>query len=232
MTTPILDWAPRHDPRSRQYPVRATVGQVARRDRLWDHGPILDQGREGACVGFAWAAEAFATPVPVDLTRLKDHVPQDGNLFARYLYGMAQQIDEWEGEGYSGTSVLAGAKATANTNLLREYRWAFNVDELADAVISVGPAVIGIPWFEGMYSAPGGILTRSGALVGGHALLVLGYHPESKRIPGRATFTLVNSWGADWGDQGLAEITVEDLAALLADRGEACVPVSRSYGRS
>lgn len=226
----ILDWAPNHDPRSLDYPIRETVGRVERRDRQWDTGPVTDQGREGACVGFAWTNEATAKPVPADLTRLRVHAPHDPNLFASFLYGMAQYIDEWEGQAYSGTSVLAGAKAAQNAGLLKAYRWAFNIDDVIDAIITTGPVVIGIPWYDGMYQAPNGVLRRAGSKVGGHALLATGYTQQSEKVGG-PSITLQNSWGDDWGINGLAEIAVPDLTALLAEQGEACVPTSRSYGR-
>lgn len=230
-TPRTLDWQPNHDPRSRDYPIREEIGTVVRKERHWKVGPILDQGREGACVGFAWAAEAFADPIPVDLSRMKAHTPAPPNEYALFLYGMAQYLDQWPGQGYSGTSVLAGAKASQNLGTLRRYHWAFGVEDVIDAVVATGPVVIGIPWYSGMYSAPGGLLRPSGSLVGGHALLVVGYIPESDRADGKATLLLQNSWGTDWGITGLAEITIGDLAKLLADNGEACVPTSRSFGR-
>lgn len=228
----VLDWKPNHDERSRDYAIRPTLrSSLKRKDRLWTPGPILDQGREGACVGFAWAAEAFAKPIPVDLARMKAHTPSTHNAYASFLYGQARYIDEWPGENYEGTSVLAGAKASANMGTVREYRWAFSMDDLIDSVIAKGPVVIGLNWYSGMYNAPNGVLKRSGTLVGGHALLVVGFNLASTKIPGKSTLIIQNSWGKTWGINGLAEITVEDLSALLKEQGEACVPTRRSYGR-
>jgi hypothetical protein len=228
---PKLDWQPRFDPRSKNFPVRATLrSSIRRRNKLWKVGPILDQGYEGACVGFGWTAEALSTPVAVRLHWMRVEVPRDPDKFARLVYRNAQRIDEWAGEDYEGTSVLAGAKAMKQFGLLREYRWAFNIEQVADAVLSKGPVVIGIPWYEGMYEAPNGVLRRSGALVGGHCLLVVGYHVADPELGGEDGFVLQNSWGASWGKNGLAKIKKSELAELLADDGEACVPVSRSYG--
>lgn len=228
----VLDWKPNFDERSREYPVRAKLrSAVKRKDRLWTPGPILNQGREGACVGFAWAAEAFASPIAVDLHRMRANTPATHDMYARFLYGQARYIDEWAGEAYEGTSVLAGAKASQNMNTIREYRWAFTIEDVIDSVIAKGPVVIGINWYDGMYSAPNGILRKSGTIVGGHALLIVGFNVNSEKIPGKSTFILQNSWGTSWGINGLAEITVEDLAALLKENGESCVPTRRSYGR-
>jgi hypothetical protein len=61
----------------------------------------LDQGKEGACVGFAWSHELAAYPVRVEV---------DDEFARSKIYAEAQKIDEWPGEAYHGTSVLAGAK--------------------------------------------------------------------------------------------------------------------------
>lgn len=231
--TPVLDWRPQHDPRSRDFPIRTALPrQAARRDRLWTPGGITDQRAEGACVGHAWTAEARAKPIPVDLARLKAHTPITGDKFASFVYGMAKWLDPWAGEDYDGTSVLAGAKAMQNLKLLREYRWAFGgATEVADTISAKGPVVLGINWYTAMYEAPGGVLRRGGSLAGGHSLLALGVTRNSTKIPGKTTITLQNSWGEDWGIKGLAEIALEDLDSLLHEDGEACVPTSRSYGR-
>ncbi len=223
---PILDWRSRHDPRSRQYRAWALWDAVSAptRPRFWTPGPVLDQGREGACVGFAWAGELAASPI---------RVRGVNEAYAHAIYRRAQQLDPWPGEAYSGTSVLAGAQTCAERGLIAEYRWAFSVEELRDAVISLGPAVIGVPWREGMYKPrPSGLIDVTGPVVGGHALLVTGYHPRM-RIRGEGwfrrheVFRLRNSWGPRYGRGGNALISAADLAALLAENGEACIPVTR-----
>lgn len=233
MTTPILDWRPSHDPRNRNYPIRTALPtSKARRTKHYKIGPITDQGAEGACVGHSWTAEALAEPIPVDIPRLKAYTPQDPNEFARFVYGMAQYLDPWEGEQYEGTSVNAGAQALANLGLLKEWRWAFGgAEEVADTVSWKSPVVIGIPWYDSMYEAPNGVLRVGGRVVGGHAILVSGVTLNSQRIPGQTTVTLTNTWGEDWGIKGQAELSLTDLGNLLRQDGEACVPLRRSYGR-
>ena len=232
MPTPVLDWKPNHDPRSRNYSIRAALGTgLERRDRQWAPGPVLDQRAEGACVGFAFASEALADPIPVDVTRLRATVPHNLDHFARFLYGMAKYIDEWPDENYEGTSVNAGAKSARNIGILNTYHWAFDIDAVIDAVCHVGPVVIGSNWHQGMYDAPGGVLTPSGPVVGGHAYLLTGFRLSSFRLGGAPSLTVKNSWGTGWGTNGLAEIGIPHMAALLAQSGEACIPTSRSYGR-
>lgn len=222
-----LDWAANYDERSRNFPIRGVVrSAVKRKNKLWKVGPILDQGQEGACVGFGWTAEALASPIRVDLSRIKTRAPKEPNKFAQYVYAFAKTIDEFEGVDYDGTSVLAGAKSMQTFRLLKEYRWAFSIDEVIDGIIAKGPVVLGIPWYDGMYEAPNGILTVSGKVVGGHCILAVGY----KVYPGgEDAVILQNSWGTSWGNNGLAEIKVSELAKLVAE-GEACLPIKRAFG--
>lgn len=228
----VLDWGPNHDPRSLAFAVRSVIQTVPTpRNKLWRTGQILDQGREGACVGFGWTAEALSTPVAVNLSRTKIKVPTEPNAFARNIYREAQKIDEWAGESYEGTSVLAGAKVMRSLNLVREYRWAFTSDDILDSLLTKGPVVIGIWWYSGMYNAPNGVLSVSGQKVGGHCLAIVGYRLAKDSKTGYDSYILQNSWGNDWGINGLAEIRVDQLNELIQDEGEACVPTMRSYGR-
>lgn len=236
MTTPVLnptlDWKSRHDERSIAYGIAPKLDMEAPLvDRMWAPGLMLNQKNEGACVGFAFASEALAEPIPVDLTRLKANVPPTWDLFARFLYGMARYLDPWPGEDYEGTSVLAGAKAAQNVGLLPAYRWAFGLDEVVRTVVQKGPVVLGTNWYSDMYAPKSGIVTPTGSLVGGHAYLLCGYRTSVPQLDGAPGAVIKNSWGTTWGLNGLATISLPHLNTLLQQDGEACVPVSRSYGR-
>jgi hypothetical protein len=230
MTPRTFDWGVNYDERSKDFPIRAVIRKaVKRKNRLWQVGPILDQGSEGACVGFGWTAEGLASPVRVNLSRLKVRAPKEPNKFAQYVYAFAKTIDEYDGVDYEGTSVLAGAKSMQTFGLLKEYRWAFSMNEVIDSIISKGPVVLGIPWYDGMYEAPGGVLKVSGENIGGHCILAVGYRVASPLAGGKDTVILQNSWGTEWGINGLAEIEVSELAKLVAE-GEACLPIKRAFG--
>lgn len=227
----ILDWRPRFDERSRQFAIRGLVSTPPkRRNKLWRTPAMpLDQLNEGACVTHGWTHEALSSPVIVDFSRLKfKDSPRDPQQFAFWGYNEAKKIDEWEGENYEGTSVLAGAKLMQKVGVVKEYRWAFNIEEVIDAVLSKGPVVIGINWYDGMYETQGDYLRVWGNLAGGHCLLVVGYKIED----GQEYLILLNSWGPGWGKNGLAKIAKADLARLLIEEGgEACIATRRSYGR-
>jgi hypothetical protein len=225
----ILDWRPHHDIRSRDYPVRAVLPRtVAPTNRVWRTGPVLDQGNEGACVGFAWTAELVAEP----FAHLDVEVPV-AERFAHRLYRRAQQVDAWPGEDYDGTSVLAGAKTCREWGMISEYRWAFSLADVRDTVVAHGPVVIGVWWHESMFwPRPSGLVDVHGHRVGGHAVAVVGYHPRAMLVREGwwrrfEVFRIRQSWGRDHGRRGDILIRADDLGRLLADQGEACVPMVR-----
>ena len=234
-----LDWSSRHDPESRNYPIRALLpksGQVFRKFKTWTVGPCLDQDQEGACVGHGYTNEATASPVRVDFAKanLGAGWPKDPQAFAFALYEWCKRHDSYPGTDYDGTAVLTGAQGMQKLGFIPEYRWAFGTNDVIDTLCAQGPVVLGIEWREDMYDAPGGELTGTGRPVGGHCILACGYDPARKFSDGTTTeaVLLFNSWGRGWGINGLAWIKVSELAELLKDGGEMCVPVHRSYGRT
>lgn len=211
----ILNRIPEFDPRSLAFPIRTLVASKARRSYTWNVPVKLDQGREGACVGFGWAAELAAKPVPV---------PNITNQVALNIYHRAQQLDQWDGEAYEGSSVIAGAKTVTEMGYLKEYRWALGPgaeaaeNDLALAVGYKGPAVMGTYWYNDMFTPDkDGYLRPTGGIAGGHCYLVHGYNLKMG-------YKVWNSWGTGF----YGYITPTDMITLLANEGEACIPVVRS----
>jgi hypothetical protein len=200
----------RFDERSRGFGVAPVVAGKPRRTKLWACPVVLNQGSEGACTGFAVAHHANAKPAPLRVL-LKQQ--------AMWLYERAKQIDEWPGEGYDGSSVLAAVKAAREKGWVKSFSWAFGEDELALAIGYVGPAVLGIPWLEGMENPDKkGFIHATGPVRGGHAILCNGYDAKHE------VYRLHNSWGKRWGAAGECWISAEDVKRLLSLQGEACVP--------
>ena len=229
----IFDRVVRFDERSRNYPATLGFEQAPLRSYSWNYSePLwLDQGPDGMCVGFAWAHDLAARPVTM---------PSSYDL-ARSIYLDAQKIDEWEGEAYSGTSVLAGAKTVAAMlesdpeHEMRAYRWAFGIEDVVRVIGYKGPCVLGINWLADMMDTDeNGFIHASGSIQGGHAILARNVkvvwrdksqaHDFTNLDLEASYVTLRNSWGAEWGVSGDCKISVAELSSLLAQGGEACVP--------
>ena len=216
-----LDRLVQFDERSRAFPIRTLVQDKPLRSYTWALPTYLDQGYEGACVGFSWSHELAARPAPVaGIT----------NETARQTYFQAQQLDDWAGGAYpgarpfyEGTSVLAGAKAVQAQGKIKEYRWAFGLNDVLLAVGYAGPGVLGCWWFEGMMNPDkNGFIKPTGEAVGGHAICVRGVNVKTK------TVRLSNSWGKSWGKDGDCFMTFDDFEKILLDEGEFCIPVGRT----
>lgn len=216
-----LDWKPRFDEKSKKFTVIRGVDYSNKYIYRWPLREVLDQGEEGACVGFGWTAAIGSSPI-------RQKLPNN-NTFAFGIYDFAKYIDEWEGENYDGTSVLAGAKTLNKLGLIKGYNWCFNTNDIITALHEFGPVVIGVPWYEGMYQTDDRyFVTINGQLVGGHCLTIYAYNPKKynrKTKEKKPTFYWRNSWGKSYGRNGSGYITQEDLKYLLHQDGEACVPV-------
>lgn len=218
---PRLGRLVQYDERSKLYPIRALVGEKPLRSYTWRLNTYLDQGYEGACVGFSWAHELVARPV--ELQGLD-------NQAARQIYFDAQKLDEWEGGAYpnaapfyEGTSVIAGAKAVQAMGKIKEYRWAFSLYDALLAIGYQGPGILGCNWYEGMMKPnEKGYIERTGRIIGGHAIVVRGVDLKNKRV------RLSNSWGKTWGVDGDCWMYFWDFEYLLMHEGEFCIPVGRS----
>jgi len=221
-----FDWVSRHDPRSRNFAIGDVHPAVELQAKSWRTGPVLDQGEEGACVGFGCALEASSSPVRV---RGVD------DAWARGLYREARGIDVVEHgvDWPEGASVLAGAKALRARGLIEAFRWSFSVGELRTAIIAEGPAILGVNWYESMYETDyAGLVRVEGDIVGGHCILCYGYNPRA-RVAGLSgeheVFRWQNSWGYSYGINGRGIVLMTDMERLLAENGEACIPAGRSY---
>lgn len=232
---PRLDRLRSFDPRSANFRVGAAFGfEPVLRGRTHPLYERLNQGYEGACVGFGITHDFLAYPARFNVSS-----EEAGNIFAKKrIYYRAQKRDEWPGGAYpgaspfyEGTSVLAGMKVAKNLGFYNRYLWAFTIDEVITAIVEEGPVVVGTWWKDSMYNTrPSGLIDISGSDQGGHCWLIRGFLTKPY-LPGESNlgpvFRCVNSWGRDWGVDGEFYIKVEDFEALLKAEGEAALPVGR-----
>lgn len=197
---------PAPDPRDSRHQLRTvTPLRAAMATRYWRTGPVLDQGSTSQCVAYSWTQ--FITSAPL-MSKVPVNYPAD-------LYNRAQQLDEFAGESYEGTSVRGGVKALQEQGRVSEYLWSTDADECRRYVLSRGCAVLGIDWPESFFTPvrkSNGMYLENpeSPIAGGHAILVCGYSEKRK------AFRLLNSWGATWGAGGRAWMRFDVLADRLS----------------
>lgn len=208
-----LGRVPEWDERNDNFPVRPLLIHGAKpRSYSWRLDTHLDQQQTPMCVGFSIAHEIAAKP----------QVSHVDAVIAAGIYSLAQKNDSWAGEAYEGTSVLGGAKAATLMGFYEEYCWATTIDDIVLAVGYHGPAVFGTDWHATMFHPDEtGRIVVAGGVVGGHAYCVNRVDVKHERL------WMVQSWGLDWGIGGCAWLSFDDAAALIANDGEAMVPVRR-----
>jgi hypothetical protein len=213
-----LDRIEQFDSKSRSFSVTEVFPERELISRVWLIRTVLDQGREGACVGFGTTHALLAEPKAGD----KDVFTAD---FARNkIYRPAQLNDEFPGQEpeMSGTSVLAGLKEAKKLGHITGYHWAFGLQEALVGLSWYGPAVIGVRWYAGMTDPDEfGFIHPTGRCVGGHCCLVSSINIQ------RETVCIHNSWGYNWGIEGRAWLNWEDFDKLL-ERGGECAFLDKS----
>lgn len=217
---PKLDRVPFFDEASRGYAVRQLLGEsVPLRKRMWKPGDtILNQGREGQCVVFGWGGELAASPHRYDID----------DEWCRRHWPMVVAKDREMGNDFSdGASVLAGAKTMQMLGNVKSYRWGFGLDDVLQTLSRRGPVVLGVNWYDSMYSTDDqGLVTVEGDRVGGHCILASGIWPKHPYF-GTDVVEWINSWGTTYGIKGRGYIPTKSLGRLLHEDGEAVIPVDR-----
>lgn len=201
--------------------------------RTSDHLPaVYDQGQLGSCTANALAAAfdfdrskqggSFLTPSRLFIywneRDLEGSVDSDAGAAIRDGVKVLKNIgvcaeSEWPYEiadFKTKPSDQAFSDAGANEALTYK-RVNRSLSDMRGALASGLPFVAGISVYESFESqtvATTGIVPmpeRSEALLGGHAILVVGYDDGPKR------FTCRNSWGTGWGIEGYFELPYDYL---------------------
>lgn len=186
-------------------------------ERYWWTPPAFDQGATSMCVAYAGVRYLMSGPV------LNKPIPFEE------LYKQCQDLDEWDGDNYDGTSTRGLMKSLQARGLVGEYTWAFEAGPIIDHVLTAGPVVVGTTWTDEMSNPTlKGYITISDLndeSAGGHEWCIVGAN-RKKRNPDRTVGAVraVNSWGKGWGTQsGKFWVTFRDLDILIKHDGEACV---------
>lgn len=196
--------------------------------------PVKNQGRCGSCVAFA-AASTFETQLNI-LSRSKLHAwsfsPQHlfscggGSCASGWFPGSA--LDHMVRDGipeeacFPYTSGALGkdqpCKLTCSDAKLRSVKAiqrarnkrfkAASVDEVKQALLG-GPLMTTMRVYDDFYLYTRGVYRYStGALLGGHAVMILGWSNADQAWIAR------NSWGTDWGEEGDFRIAWDDMSGV------------------
>lgn len=204
------------DDRDQQYKIARRFTRLTRR-YWWQSGWWGDQRQTSQCVGFAFAHWLEDGPVT--------HAGTAPVVTPLRIYRAAKQLDEWPGEDYDGTSVRAGAKALRDWGYIREFRWAWSLERVVNALLTQGPLVLGTDWTDDMLETDRrGFVHYSGQSYGGHAWVANGVNTTEQKVRGK------NSWGRAWGRNGNFWVSFADLRKLLREDGEACLAVEIRTG--
>ena len=191
--------------------------------------PVLDQGGDGACAAFALATVAHA------LLRRRRPRPDAARVSPRMFYDMARRYDEWEGEGYSGTSCRGAMKGWHRHGVCAEELWPWSpglalepyTDARArDALRNPLGAYARVNHRDlvAMHAAfaETGVLYVSSAVHAGwdappatghirwRQQPVLGWHAYAIVGYDRQGFWLQNSWGEGWGRKGHGRVSYDE----------------------
>lgn len=195
-----------------------------RTERYWfPDGAWFDQGRTSSCVGHAWAHWVEDGPI------LQPNYEAD----PFWVYREAQRIDRWPGKEpqMKGSSVRAGAKVLQAKGIVASYHWAFDIDTVVEALLELGPVIVGTRWYVSMYKPDNDGIVRvvedtKKHQHAGHAYLLNGVDRET------ALIRIKNSWGRHWGQQGHAFISFEDFEKLIKQNGEICIASENELPRA
>jgi hypothetical protein len=176
----------------------------------------LDQGVEGACVGFGLTQCLLSERHFMGCTdgpRLLD-----GKFAREDIYYKAQEIDEFPGGEYpganprmGGTSLTAGLNVLKGSGMIKGFQWGYTLQDLILGIGYNGPAILVLPWFRSMYKVKTDMTVLiSGDQVGYHCLIANAVDVKNE------FFILFNSWGPTFGDKGRARISFSSMEYLFS----------------
>jgi len=209
-----VDWRDLNFPLAEHPKLKAARPYILTKRYWWSSGHWGDQGLSSQCVAYAWLHWMEDGPVT-----WSPREPGSGFLYdPAEIYRKAQRLDVWPGEDYNGTSVRAGAKVLKQLGVIKDYRWSSKLRDVIEAVLYVGPVVVGTDWHESMFTPDkDNFIKPTGGIAGGHAYVINGVNTK------RGCFRIKNSWGREWGNVGHAYIQFGHFRDLMQAQGEVCL---------
>lgn len=195
--------------------------------------PVTNQGSEGTCVAFASVDGMKEFQDKLEYKEFK-------NLSPRFVYQHAKEIDGDPNE--EGTYIRSAMQVLLDRGVCYESCWpyipkspgtpcqdadkeaeAFKIERYArleslqamkESLVANGPFVLSILCFNGIFTAPGGVvpMPKEGEeYIAGHAICIVGYSDIEKR------FKFKNSWSVSWGDHGYGYLSYDYVNTYIMD---------------
>ncbi len=186
--------------------------------RMWREP--RDQGVRSTCAAFAGAVikeiherkdRSFDRLMSPEFIYFHRENKPGGGMYGRNVFQILQKIGCVPEEDYPYRDDETAPRpddelySIAAQYRIANYARVTTVDGLKRALLELGPCYIQLPIYsmnERFWKASDGTSIDGANIVGGHALVVVGYTT--------AGFLLVNSWGSAWGDDGTVILPFED----------------------
>jgi GNAT superfamily N-acetyltransferase len=121
---------------------------------------------------------------------------------------------EWSRDqalGWPPSAEPPGLDQLAKQHRINHYFRVRTLDECKHTLAFRGPVLASFAMSEEWYDAPNGVIpgpSESTNYVGAHSVLLVGYDDT------RQHFNFMNSWGAEWGDEGFGYLSYATFEAL------------------
>lgn len=192
------------DKRDALFRLRARIAEVKRaleptpRKREYHEGPLLFQSSTPRCVAFSGAGFVFGAPIMPTFDDPAIAALIDGDGMFGKLYALCQDLDEWPGNNYDGTSVRGLMKALQQLGIIGSYLWGQTPEEDRDWIMGgYGTLIDGTNWYLSMDEVDSkGFIVEPAAFatpIGGHAYRRVWWDKKKQG------WKIRNSWGQYWG---------------------------------
>lgn len=214
--------------------------------RRSEMGPVRDQGKFGACVGFASAGvkdnqetreagrQVVTSPLYIyKRCKEQDGIPAQEGTYPRAAMAVLKNLGVCSEATvpYSRMSwptmpdLPPGADAEAAAFKIGAYARITTIDEVKQAIVKDGPVLAAVLVCQSFMDATDGIIPVPGSdgkedyIKGGHAIAVIGWDDNMKAKGRTGYFEIRNSWGPDWGDAGYGWIPYDFFTGATVDLG-------------
>ena len=211
-------------------------------------GPVMNQGNCGSCVAFSTIATLEArTTIAAGIPWLRPTFsPQqifscgggscssgwtpDGSTAYLQNVGATDEACMPYLSGSTGTNTSCSVKcgdanqrATRIVNTTNPSMDNGNI-EVVKAALLDGPLITTMTVYDDFLTYSTGVYTHtSGTMGGGHAISLVGYDSNTR------AWLIRNSWGPEWGDQGFAWVSWDDISGVGAETWAMEIATSKNY---